>query len=184
MLKKDLEQELRVEREYSADLAAFLEKTVFSKIIWKRISMTLVGTMMGMVLLLSYASTVLNKQVSSLERRVKLIVETPVELTPEEYIRNENFQWDADTMVAIAICESDVNWEKINPEAVNFNIHTDGTISVDRGVFAINSKYHPDLSPSDAFDPIKNIDYAYGMWLESGTGPWYAKFSECYEEIR
>jgi hypothetical protein len=50
---------------------------------------------------------------------------------------------DAELAVRVAKCESG-----LNPQAVNVN--TDN--SIDRGLYQINSKYHPEVTEAQAFD--------------------------------
>jgi hypothetical protein len=50
----------------------------------------------------------------------------------------------------------------LNPRAVNDN-RTWGGVGVDRGIFQINSVFHP-LTEEQAFDYKQNIDYAWRMF--------------------
>lgn len=64
--------------------------------------------------------------------------------------------------LCIAKNESGYRWD-----AVGYN--TDRYHSMDRGVFQINSHWHPDVSANQAFDYIFNIQYAYTMRISQGN---------------
>lgn len=72
--------------------------------------------------------------------------EPPTPLSVEEQIRQiaeeHNFQW-IDYLVRLAHCES-----RLDPYALNNN----GQYGIDRGLFQINNKYHPEVNNSCAFD--------------------------------
>ena len=74
---------------------------------------------------------------------------------------------DAETGLAIARCESGYR-----PNALNHN--TNGTI--DEGVFQANSVHGmPDMQ-----NPTANILYAYNLYRDQGTAPWYSS-KHCWE---
>jgi len=56
--------------------------------------------------------------------------------------------------------------------ATHINVHKNGRISTDRGIFMVNDYYHPKLSNQDAFDFKKNIDYAISLYKKQGVKPW------------
>jgi len=76
----------------------------------------------------------------------KLPESTNAKLTVPMQIRllakQENFQWP-DYLVRLAYCES-----RFDTSAINEN----GGHSLDRGLFQINKKYHPEVSNECAFD--------------------------------
>lgn len=70
----------------------------------------------------------------------------PIQPTIEQQIRDiakeHNFQWE-NYLIRLADCES-----KLNQFALNNN----GKYGIDRGVFQINSKYHPEVSTECAMN--------------------------------
>jgi cell division protein FtsL len=70
----------------------------------------------------------------------------PIQQTIEQQIRDiakeHNFQWE-NYLIRLADCES-----KLNQFALNNN----GKYGVDRGVFQINTKYHPEVSTECAMN--------------------------------
>jgi hypothetical protein len=88
------------------------------------------------------------------------------------------------TAVAIAMAESG-----LNPNATNVN--TDG--SVDRGLWQINSKAHPDISDSSAFNPtsaaqdmmqISNGGTNWNPWVTYQTGAYLQYLPEAEQAIK
>lgn len=65
--------------------------------------------------------------------------------------------------VAVALAESGGN-----PQAVNQN--TDRQRSIDRGLWQINSYWHPEVSVAEAFNPAANAKHAYR--ISSGGTNW------------
>ena len=65
--------------------------------------------------------------------------------------------------VAIAKCESG-----LRQDAVNHN--TDGTYDV--GIFQINQVHA--ISQKNLENPYANAGYAYSLYIEQGTNPWYS----------
>lgn len=98
----------------------------------------------------------------------KVVYEVPD--TPEEYIKYK-FGEHADK--AFLLLKGDgtkgacAENRYLDPKAVNDN-RTWGGIGVDRGIFQINSVYHP-LTEAEAFDWKTNIDYAYRMFVNDGN---------------
>ena len=69
------------------------------------------------------------------------------------------------TRAALCVAGAESGWD---PHAVNEN--TDG--SRDRGLFQINSRWHPAVSDAEAFDPVANARYAHA--LSDGGRDWTA----------
>lgn len=102
--------------------------------------------------------------------------------TPEKYIKFK-FGQDADKAFLLlrgnGSPDSCAENRNLDPKAVNDN-RTWGGVGVDRGMFQINSVYHP-LTEVEAFDWKANIDYAYRMFKNDGNtfskrwvcGKWY-----------
>jgi hypothetical protein len=59
---------------------------------------------------------------------------------------------------ALCVAGSESSW---NPRALNVN--DDG--SEDRGLFQINSRWHPDVSDAQAYDLVANVHYAHALSL-------------------
>ena len=98
---------------------------------------------------------------------IQVVVPTPTPTTPpspttqrqeiENYVR-EVFGEYADEAFKLLECEN----KNLNPRAINDNTEWGG-LGVDRGIFQINSYYHP-LTDEQAFDYKQNIDYAWRMF--------------------
>lgn len=63
------------------------------------------------------------------------------------------------------------------PSATNVNRGAKGKYanSVDRGIFQFNNVAFPNFSDEDAFDPIKNAQYAFRVYKKVGFKPWSGK---------
>ncbi len=84
-----------------------------------------------------------NRAIKEAIKPVQLLTDKhEMEIKIRELADRENFQWP-DYLVKLANCES-----KLNPNAVNDN----GAFGKDRGLFQINSFYHPNISDEQAFD--------------------------------
>ncbi len=94
--------------------------------------------------------------------------------TIADYIASKN--WDYSTAIRLAKSENFWNLNK-HFDCRRTNVNKDG--SIDRGIFQINS-IHTDISPEDAFDCFKNIDYAYNLWKRQGWYPWSAWLNGSY----
>ena len=102
---------------------------------------------------------------------IQVVVPTPTPTTPsspttqrqeiENYVR-EVFGEYADEAFKLLECEN----KNLDPRAVNDNTEWGG-LGVDRGIFQINSYYHP-LTDEQAFDYKQNIDYAWRMFVNDG----------------
>jgi len=79
----------------------------------------------------------------------------------ENYVR-EVFGEYADEAFELLECEN----KNLDPKAVNDNTVWGG-LGVDRGIFQINSHFHP-LTDEQAFDYKQNIDYAWRMFVNDG----------------
>jgi len=78
---------------------------------------------------------------------------------------------DADLAVRVAKCES-----RLDCEAVNTN--ADG--SRDRGLFQINSKWHPDVTDAQAFDPIFSTQF-FCKAFKAGNLSWWKATKGCWK---
>jgi hypothetical protein len=79
---------------------------------------------------------------------------------------------DLVTAVRIVIGESGGN-----PSVTNVNVGASGKYknSVDRGLFQFNNVAFPNFSDEDAFNPIKNAEYAFRVYKKVGFKPWRGK---------
>lgn len=64
------------------------------------------------------------------------------------------------------------------------NVNTDG--SIDRGLWQINSKAHPQVTEAQAFDPVFSTAYARKLYVQRGYKftAWYAYTSGVYKRQR
>jgi hypothetical protein len=79
---------------------------------------------------------------------------------------------DPDLAVRVAKCESNLN-EKAK------HVNADG--SVDRGLYQINSKYHPEISDEEAFNPIFATEF-FCKAFKSGNLSWWNPTRKCWEK--
>jgi hypothetical protein len=79
---------------------------------------------------------------------------------------------DPDLAVRVAKCESNLN-EKAK------HVNPDG--SVDRGLYQINSKYHPEVSDEIAFNPILATEFFCKAFKE-GNLHWWNATRKCWEK--
>lgn len=79
---------------------------------------------------------------------------------------------DPDLAVRVAKCESN-----LNPKAKNIN--TFG--SIDRGLYQINSKLHPEVSDEQAFDPIFSAKF-FCKAFKNGNLKWWDITRKCWEK--
>ena len=78
---------------------------------------------------------------------------------------------DQDLAVRVAKCES-----SLNPMAKNVN----SPDSIDRGIYQINSKYHPEVSEAEAYDP----EYATRFFcqaVKNGNICWWDASKKCWD---
>lgn len=78
---------------------------------------------------------------------------------------------DADLACRVAKCESG-----FNPNATNTN--TDG--SIDRGLFQINSKYHPEVTADQAFNPEFATRW-FCKAFKAGNLSWWNASKTCWD---
>jgi len=78
---------------------------------------------------------------------------------------------DPDLAIRVARCESN-----LNPNAININ--KDG--SKDRGLYQINSKWHPEVSDEEAFDPVFSIKFFCKAYKE-GHLDWWNTTKNCWK---
>jgi len=78
---------------------------------------------------------------------------------------------DPDLAVRVAKCESG-----LNPQATNTN--ADG--SIDRGLYQINNKYHPEISDADAYDAEKSCRF-FCKAFKAGHLSWWNASKTCWD---
>lgn len=79
---------------------------------------------------------------------------------------------DGDLAVAVAKCESG-----LNPQAININVDN----SEDRGLFQINTKYHPEVKAAQAFD-ITFATQFFCNAFKAGQISWWNASRTCWEK--
>lgn len=79
---------------------------------------------------------------------------------------------DPDLAVRVARCES-----SLNPTARNYNSPT----SVDRGLFQINSHYHPYVSDQQADDPVFATRF-FCQAFKNGNLSWWNATKKCWDK--
>ena len=79
---------------------------------------------------------------------------------------------DQELAVRVAKCES-----SLNEKAVNIN--TEG--SIDRGLFQINSKYHPEVSEAEAFDAEFSAHF-FCKAFKNGNLSWWNATKTCWDK--
>lgn len=104
-------------------------------------------------------------QVDKVEITPAEVQTEPPSTNIETYIR-EKFGASAETMLAIAKCESG-----LNPSAKNRTSSASGVFQIIKGTWEANTE----ADWSERFDARTNIDTAYTIWSRSGTGPWECK---------
>lgn len=94
------------------------------------------------------------------------------DLTVEEQIRKiaKEELVDPDLAVRVAKCES-----SLNPKAININAPD----SIDRGVFQINSKWHPDVTEAQAYDVEFSARFFCKAFKE-GHLEWWNASKKCW----
>ena len=78
---------------------------------------------------------------------------------------------DENLAVRVAMCES-----VLKPKA----IHTNADGSIDRGLYQINSKYHPYVSEKEAFDPEFSIKF-FCRAVKNGNISWWNASKQCWD---
>lgn len=79
---------------------------------------------------------------------------------------------DPELAVRVAKCES-----SLNEKAVNVN--TDE--SIDRGLYQINSKYHPEVTEAEAFDPEFSAKF-FCKAFKAGNLSWWNATKTCWNK--
>jgi len=79
---------------------------------------------------------------------------------------------DPEMAIRVARCESN-----LNPLA----IHENAPDSIDRGLFQINSKYHPDITPEQAYDPVFSTRF-FCKAFKNGNLNWWNATKKCWEK--
>ena len=96
------------------------------------------------------------------------------QLVTTEIIRKIAKEEGVDPELAVRVAECESN---LNPKAVNVNKGGDR----DRGLFQINSKYHPDISDEDAFDPIFSAKF-FCKAFKNNNLSWWNATKDCWEK--
>jgi hypothetical protein len=79
---------------------------------------------------------------------------------------------DPDLAVRVAKCESGLN-DKAK------HVNTDG--SIDRGLFQINNKYHPEVLDEEAFNPVLATEFFCKAFKE-GNLSWWSATKTCWDK--
>lgn len=79
---------------------------------------------------------------------------------------------DPELAVRVAKCESGFDWKAIH-------LNTDS--SRDRGLYQINSKWHPEVSDEQAFDPIFSARF-FCKAFKAGHLDWWNWSRKCWEK--
>jgi hypothetical protein len=128
-----------------------------------------------------YLSEQYNRKINMFDRGLKVYAETrreykapPLadETTQEAMIGVIKKVWRKDWKIGVALarCESG-----LRPDAVN-RYNRNG--SVDVGLLQVNSVHG--ISEKDLLNPYANAGYAYAIYNEQGTGPWFSS-RKCWE---
>ncbi len=101
-------------------------------------------------------------------------VEVPFDSINEMLIRKiaKEELVDPDLAVRVAKCESNLDHNATH-------LNTDG--SADRGLYQINSKYHPDVLDEQAFDPIFSAKF-FCKAFKAGNLKWWDATRKCWEK--
>jgi hypothetical protein len=59
-------------------------------------------------------------------------------------------------------------------KAYNINYPGSAQESIDRGVFQINDKAHPEVTEDEAYNAAFNVKFSHRMWRDQGFKPWAA----------
>jgi len=127
----------------------------------------LVGTILTTIVLFYFGK----KEVVDKIREKKL-PEAKAEMVDEiikRVAKNEGV--DSSLAVRIAKCESG-----LNPAIQHFN--SDG--SVDRGLYQINSKWHPEITANIAFDAEKSTQF-FCQAFKAGHLSWWSASKKCWK---
>jgi hypothetical protein len=108
------------------------------------------------------------------------LVNRRVKTQTEEEVMEQIIRWvakeegvDPDLAVRVARCEN----SRLDPKAVNIN--KDG--SRDRGLFQINSKWHPEVTDEQAFDPVFSTRF-FCKAVKEGHLDWWSATRHCWEK--
>lgn len=88
-----------------------------------------------------------------------------IKQTAKKYGINQNLA------VKVAECESN-----LNPQAININAPD----SIDRGLYQINSKWHPHITDEQAFDPQFSTNF-FCEAVKAGNLKWWDASKKCWE---
>lgn len=94
--------------------------------------------------------------------------------TNEEIIRRVALEYgvDVDKAVRVAMCESSLNEKARNECAPQ---------SIDRGLYQINSYWHPEVTDAQAYDPEFSARF-YCKAVKEGHLGWWAASQKCWDK--
>lgn len=95
----------------------------------------------------------------------EIVIERENELPMQEWVLNEAEKAGIDPYKVYMLVHCESRW---NPEAIYINKGG----SVDRGLFQINNKYHPEVSNSCAWSWKCSTEQAIRIIKERGFGEW------------
>ena len=101
-------------------------------------------------------------------------IQNPNNKSVEEIIRYIAAEEDVDPDLAVRVAKCESNFD---PNAKNTNPQG----SVDRGLFQINSKFHPEVTDSQAFDPIFSTRFFCKAFKAGKLSEWNAT-KKCWEK--
>ena len=125
---------------------------------------------MPMAFMAGYTGTGLIENLLAKKEKVEVPYQDLNEMLIRKVAREEMV--DPDLAVRVAKCESNLDHNAIH-------INTDG--SKDRGLFQINSKYHPEVSDEEAFNPILAAKFFCKAFKE-GHLDWWNATKKCWEK--
>ena len=95
----------------------------------------------------------------------KLETEKKTNINIEDKIKSKATEMGIDPELAVRVAKAESG---LNPKATNTN--KDG--SIDRGIYQINSKWHPEVSESQAFDVDFSINF-FCQAVKDGHISWW-----------
>lgn len=73
--------------------------------------------------------------------------------------------WDGDNLyISLAVSHAESSWR------TDARLLT--SLEDSRGIFQLNTFAHHDVDLAQAYNPLYNAKYAYGMWRHTGWSPW------------
>lgn len=101
---------------------------------------------------------------------------TKKEETPQQIIERIAKKNKSDVKLALAVAEAESNF---NPLATNKNADD----SIDRGLYQINSKWHPEVKEEQAFDPEFATEFFCKAIKDGNLSWWNASKSRWIEKV-